>query len=437
MTDRTAALDAASVPTSRSARVRAILGGCAGNLVEWFDWFTYSSFSLYFARHFFPSGDQTAQLLQAAAVFGVGFLARPIGAWAMGLYADHAGRKTALATSVAMMCGGSFAVAILPGHETIGALAPAGLVAARILQGLSVGGEYGAAATYMSEMAGRKRRGLLSSLQMTTVVVGQLLALGLLILLQQTMPAAALEAWGWRIPFAIGGLLAVIVFWLRTGMDESASFEAARQGRERGGALRLLKEYPRETWAVFVLTAAGSVAFYVYTTYMQKFLVNTAGFSRETATALTAAALVVYLVAQPLVGALSDRVGRRAPLALGFALGALFTYPAMTALGRTHSPALAFALITGLMVIVSGYTAVNAAVKSELYPAYIRALGVALPYAMASAIFGGTAEYAALWFKQAGMENGFFLYVSGVMLVAMVVALRLRDSARHSLILED
>ena len=436
MTDRTAALRAAAI-RPRSARFRAIVGGCAGNLVEWFDWFAYSSFSLYFARHFFPSSDQTAQLLQAAAVFGVGFLARPVGAWLMGLYADRAGRKTALAASVAMMCGGSFAVALLPGHAAIGAFAPAGLVVARIVQGLSVGGEYGAAATYMSEMAGRRRRGLLSSLQMTTVVVGQLLALGLLMLLQHTMSQATLEAWGWRIPFAVGGLLAVIVCWLRTGMDESGSFEAARRAPERSGAWRLLKEYPRETWAVFVLTAAGSIAFYVYTTYMQKFLVNTTGFSRETATTLTAAALVVYLAAQPAVGALSDRFGRRLPLVLGFALGAVFTYPAMTALAKTRSPGFAFLLITGLMLIVSGYTAVNAAVKSELYPAYIRALGVALPYAMASAVFGGTAEYAALWFKQAGMEGGFFLYVSAAMLLAMLVALRLRDSARHSLILED
>jgi len=437
MTDRTAAIPGATAVAPRSARFRAMVGGCAGNLVEWFDWFAYSSFSLYFARHFFPSGDQTAQLLQAAAVFGVGFLARPVGAWLMGLYADRSGRKTALAASVAMMCGGSLAVALLPGYEEIGAAAPAGLVLARIVQGLSVGGEYGAAATYMSEMAGRRHRGFLSSLQMTTVVVGQLLALGLLMLLQRTLTQGDLQAWGWRIPFAVGGLLAIIVFWLRTGMDESGSFEVARRAPERSGTWRLLTEYPRETWAVFVLTAAGSIAFYVYTTYMQKFLVNTAGFSRETATTVTAAALLVYLAAQPAVGALSDLFGRRLPLVLGFALGAVFTYPAMTALAKTHSPAVAFILITGLMIIVSGYTAVNAAVKSELYPAYIRALGVALPYAMASAIFGGTAEYAALWFKQARMENGFFLYVSGAMLLAMVVALRLRDSAHHSLILEE
>ena len=236
---------------SRFVRARAIIGGCCGNLVEWFDWFAYSSFSLYFAHHFFPQGDQTAQLLQAAVVFGVGFLARPVGAWLMGLYADRAGRRAALATSVAMMCSGSFVIAILPGHETIGAAAPAILVIARIVQGLSVGGEYGAAATYMSEMAGRKHRGFLSSLQMTTVVLGQLLALGLLILLQYAISAEDLEAWGWRIPFAIGGVLAVIVFWLRRGMEESSSFEHARDSGLKSRTALLFTDFPKETWAIF------------------------------------------------------------------------------------------------------------------------------------------------------------------------------------------
>jgi MHS family alpha-ketoglutarate permease-like MFS transporter len=258
-----------------------------------------------------------------------------------------------------------------------------------------------------------------------------------LILLQHTLAPADLESWGWRIPFAIGGVLAIVVFWLRTGMQESASYEAAKGSAERASTMQLLTRYPRETWAVFVLTAAGSLAFYAYTTYMQKFLVNTSGFSRETATWVTAGALVIYLVAQPAVGALSDAVGRRIPLALGFGVGAIVTYPAMALLASTHSAVVAFLLVTGLMIVLSGYTAINAAVKSELYPTYIRALGVALPYATASALFGGTAEYAALWFKQAGLEQGFYIYISAAMLIAMVVALRLRDSIRHSQILED
>ena len=174
----------------------AILGGSAGNLVEWYDWFAYSSFALYFAKHFFPEGDQTAQLLQAAAVFALGFLARPAGAWLMGLYADRAGRRTALSLSVAMMCLGSFAIAILPDYSTIGRAAPIGLLIARLVQGLSVGGEYGASATYMTEMASRNRRGFWSSFQFVTLILGQLTALVVLIVLQKFMPKEALEAWG-------------------------------------------------------------------------------------------------------------------------------------------------------------------------------------------------------------------------------------------------
>ena len=205
-----------------SQRLRAILGGSAGNLVEWYDWFAYSSFTLYFAPHFFPKADQTAQLLQAAAVFAIGFFARPLGAWLMGLYAARAGRKAALTLAVGMMCAGALIIAAAPSYATAGALAPAILLVARLLQGLSVGGEYGASATYMSEMAGRARRGFWASFQYVTIIMGQLAALAVLILLQNVMDKADLETWGWRIPFVIGALLAVVVFWIRSRLDEGA-----------------------------------------------------------------------------------------------------------------------------------------------------------------------------------------------------------------------
>ena len=420
------------------ARARAILGGSAGNLVEWYDWFAYSSFALYFAKHFFPKGDLTAQLLQTAAVFWVGFLARPLGAWLMGLYADRAGRRSALTLSVALMCAGSFSIAILPDYAAWGAMAPVCLVAARLVQGLSLGGEYGASATYMSEMAGRKRRGFWSSFQFTTLIMGQLTALGVLIALQHLLPTAALEAWGWRIAFAIGGLLAVVVFWIRSGMDESASFLTAKAaGGARSGGLALFTRFPRETWAVFALTSAGSLAFYAYTTYMQKFLANTAGFSKDTATAISAASLLVYMFMQPAFGALSDRIGRKACLIFAFGTGCLITYPVMTAIAGTHDAVTAFALVVGLLVVLSGYTAVNAVLKAELFPAHIRALGVALPYALANSVFGGSAEYVALRFKQVHLESGFYIYVSVVMAAGLIVAFRLRNTNRESLIAED
>jgi MHS family alpha-ketoglutarate permease-like MFS transporter len=416
-------------PMTPWARANAILGGSAGNLVEWYDWFAYSSFTLYFAQHFFPKGDQTAQLLQAAAVFAVGFGARPVGAWLMGLYADWAGRRAALTASVALMSAGSFAIALIPSYAQAGVVAPVLLVLARLVQGLSLGGEYGASAVYMTEMAGKGRRGFWSSFQFMTLIAGQLTALGVLIVLQALLSRADLEAWGWRIPFVIGGLLAIVVFWIRSGLSETRAFlDAKASGAPRGVTAMLLRDHPRETIMIFLLTSAGSLSFYAYTTYMQKFLVNTAGFAKETATAVTAAALVVYMLIQPLTGWISDIVGRRRVMAAGFALGALATIPAFTLIGRAGSPWAAFLLMTGLVIILSGYTAVNAAIKSELFPAHVRALGVALPYALANAIFGGTAEYVALWFKGQGHENGFYIYVAAAMAIGALVSMRLPDT---------
>jgi MHS family alpha-ketoglutarate permease-like MFS transporter len=437
--DNTASYGAAQPPVlTPLARLKAILGGSAGNLVEWYDWFAYSSFALYFAKHFFPKGSETAQLMNTAAVFAVGFLARPLGAWLMGLYADRAGRRTALTLSVAMMCAGSFAIAVLPDYGAIGVWAPAGLVLARLVQGLSIGGEYGASATYMSEMASRARRGFWSSFQFVTLIMGQLVALVVLIVLQKLLSKAALDDWGWRIPFAIGGVLAIVVFWIRTGLDESASYAAAKaEGAPRAHTMMLFRQHPRETAIIFSLTAAGSLAFYAYTTYMQKFLVNTAGFAKETSTAITAAALTVYMLVLPLFGWASDHLGRRRMLAFSYGGGALATYPVFVTLGGTTSAFAAFLLLTLLVVIISGYSAVSAVVKAELFPAHVRALGVALPYATANAVFGGTAEYVALWFKDAGIERGFFVYVAAMMAIACVIALRLRDTNRLSLIVED
>jgi len=419
-------------------RARAILGGSAGNLVEWYDWFVYSFFAIYFSSHFFPQGDPLTQLLQTMAVFAVGFFARPLGAWLMGLYADHAGRKTALTVAVSLMCFGSLIIAILPSYETIGVAAPILLVVARILQGLSVGGEYGASATYLSEMAGKRRRGFWSSFQFVTMVMGQLIALGLLALLQSTMSQETLESWGWRIPFFIGAAMAVVVFWIRSRMDESQSYENAKaSGAEKARTMMLFSRYPMQTLAIFIFTAGGSLAFYSFTTYMPKFLTGSAGFEKNTATAITAGALVVYLMALPFFGWVSDHFGRKATLWFAFGGCALAAYPAMTALLNKPDPFVAFMIVASLVFILSGYNAVSAVVKAELFPANVRALGVALPYGMATATFGGTAEMIALAFKRAGNESAFFLYVAAGLLCAFLVVFTLKDNRKHSLILED
>jgi MHS family alpha-ketoglutarate permease-like MFS transporter len=419
-------------------RFRAILGGSAGNLVEWYDWFVYSFFAVYFSRHFFPGDDELAGLLKTMAVFAVGFFARPLGAWLMGLYADHAGRRTALTAAVTLMCAGSLIIAVLPSYASIGIAAPILLVVARILQGLSVGGEYGASATYLSEMAGKRRRGFWSSFQFVTMVLGQLTAVGVLSLLQVLLPQSDLEAWGWRIPFFIGALMAVVVFWIRSRMDESQSYENAKaSGAERARTMMLFTRYPKQTLTIFGFTAGGSLAFYAFTTYMPKFLVGTAGMAAGAATAVTAGALVVYLLALPLFGWISDHLGRKATLLFAFGGGALVSYPAMTFLATNDNPWLAFAVVGSLVFIMSGYNAVSAVVKAELFPANVRALGVALPYGLGTAIFGGTAEASALAFKKAGFESGFYIYVAAAMAVAFLIVFLLPDSRKHSLILED
>lgn len=430
-------LPAATGPSTNS-RLKSIIGGSTGNLVEWFDWYVYSAFTLYFAPHFFPSTSQTAQLLSAAAVFAIGFVMRPIGAWIMGIYADRHGRKAGLTLSVTLMCAGSLIIACTPVYESIGLLAPALLVLARLMQGLSVGGEYGASATYLSEMAGKDRRGFFSSFQYVTLISGQLLAILLLLLLQSVMPKAELEAWGWRIPFFVGAVLAVVVFYLRRGLAETESFKNAKKtDAPKSGFLMLLRNHPKETALVMLLTAGGTLAFYAYSIYMQKFLVNTSGFTKETATQINAITLFVFMLLQPIAGGLSDRIGRK-PLMIAFGIaGVLFTYPIFSALEQTRDAVTAGLLVMAALIIVTGYTSINAVVKAELFPAHIRALGVALPYALANTIFGGTAEYVALKFKDAGWERGFYWYVTAMIGISLVVYLRMRDSGKNSLIQED
>jgi MHS family alpha-ketoglutarate permease-like MFS transporter len=422
---------------SPAQRLRSIFSGSAGNLVEWYDWLAYSAFAIYFAPHFFPEGDATAQLLDAAAVFAIGFLMRPFGGWLMGLFADRHGRRPALMLSVLLMCGGSLLIAVSPGYDRIGLGATAILLLARLVQGISLGGEYGTSATYLSEMADRAHRGFWSSFQYVTMVTGQLIAMGLLIVLQRfLLSEQQLDAWGWRIPFVVGALLGLSVLYLRRTMAETDAFAANAADRPRA-SLRELAKYPREVLTVVGLTLGGTLSYYTFTTYPQKFLVNTAGFDKALATEVSAASLLVFIVLQPLLGALSDRIGRR-PLLIAFGvLGTLCSYVVLSGIAGATTPWSAFAWIVAGLAIVSNYTSINAVVKAELFPAHIRALGVGFPYALTLSLFGGTAEYIALWFKRIGHENWFYGYVTACIFVSLLVYLSMRDTKHHSRIDRD
>lgn len=413
-------------------RLRSIFGGAAGNLVEWFDWYVYSAFSLYFAKSFFPGQSQTEQFLATSGVFWIGFLMRPVGGWLFGRIGDRHGRRTALAWSVALMGGGSLLVAATPAYATIGFAAPALLMLARIVQGLSLGGEYGAAATYLSEIAPEGRRGLWSSFQYVTLYGGQLLALAFLLGLQAGgVGDEALSAWGWRLAFVVGAALALIVYVLRRGLEETPTFtrEAALE-RRAGGIGELWRNHRRSVLIAFGLAVGSNVAFYTYTTYMQKYLVVSSGFSKSVATQICAIATIAAILLQPALGALSDRIGRK-PLLYWFAFGGILgTVPLMTAIGRTHDPLTAFALVLIALTILSGATATNAIVKAELFPPHVRVLGVGLPYAISQSIFGGSAETIALGLKQAGHEGLYFWYVTAMIGVALVATIAMRGAGR-------
>ncbi|QKZ06597.1 MFS family transporter [Pseudomonas eucalypticola] len=408
----------------RSKRIFAIVGASSGNLVEWFDFYVYAFCAIYFAPHFFPSADSTVQLLNTAGVFAAGFLMRPIGGWIFGRVADRHGRKNSMMISVLMMCAGSLVIACLPGYESIGLWAPALLLLARLFQGLSVGGEYGTTATYMSEVALRGQRGFFASFQYVTLIGGQLLAVLVVVILQQVLSEDELRAWGWRIPFVVGAIAAVISLLLRRSLKETTSAET-RQDKDAGSIVGLFKNHTPAFITVLGYTAGGSLIFYTFTTYMQKYLVNTAGMTAKTSSFIMTGALFLYMCMQPLFGMLADKIGRRASMLWFGALGTLFTLPILLVLKTVTSPFLAFVLITLALAIVSFYTSISGLVKAEMFPPQVRALGVGLAYAVANAIFGGSAEFVALSFKSGGNENAFYWYVTIMMAIAFLFSLRL------------
>lgn len=416
-------------------RVWAIVGGSSGNLVEWYDFYVYSFTALYFASEFFPAGDQTTQLLNAAGIFAAGFLMRPIGSWVFGRIADKRGRRTSMMIAVIMMCGGSLLVAVLPTYASIGVAAPVLLLLARLLQGLSVGGEYGTSATYMSEVALHRHRGFFASFQYVTLIGGQLLAVLVLVIMQQWLSTAELKAWGWRVPFAIGAVAAVVAFFLRRSLAETTS-DAVRHQKE-AGTIKGVFRYPRSFLTVLGFTAGGSLIFYTFTTYMQKYLVNTAGMDAKTASAVMTAVLFCYMLLQPVFGALSDRIGRRNAMLCFGVFTVLTTVPILSALSHVKDPYAAFGLVILALAGVSFYTSISGLVKAELFPMHVRALGVGLSYAIANAAFGGSAEYVALWFKSIGLESTFFWYVTAMCAIALIAAISMPDTRRRGHLNEE
>lgn len=414
-------------------RIKAIFIGSIGNLVEWYDFYAYTAFALYFAPKFFPQSDPVVQQFNAAVLFAATFLMRPLGGWLFGFIADRYGRRLSLTVSVVCMCFGSLMIAVTPTHETIGFAAPAILALARIIEGLSLGGEYGASATYLSEVADPRHRGFYSSFQYVTLIGGQLTAIIVLLLLQKVfLTPEELKDWGWRIPFAIGAMLAIVAAVMRRSLQETDAFIEAKKVVNPSGSLRGLFNYPRELLLVVGLTAGGTAAFYTFTTYMQTFVKLSVGLTEDQTTLVIFGSLIFATILQPVYGAISDRIGRR-PLLIFFGVaGTLATVPILTLLKDAKSPFVAFLLICGAWLFVAGYTSINAIVKAELFPTNVRALGVGLPYAITVSLFGGTAPAVALYFKTIGHEEWFYYYLGTMIFLSLIIYSTMRDTKHDS-----
>lgn len=430
--------EAASEAAETRRAVKNILKGSAGNLVEWYDLYVYTVFAAYFQSHFFSASNDLQAGLEAMAVFATSFLMRPVGAWFFGRYADRHGRKAALTLSVALMSAGSFIIAVLPTQQTIGMWAMVLLIFVRLLQGFSVGGEYGTSATYMSEAATSKRRGFFSSFQYVTLIGGQMLALLMLVILQNVMSDEALTAWGWRIPFAIGGVAAVVVLWLRRTMEETITEEQANAAKKpatneaQPGTMKLLfTQYWKPLLVCIGVTLGGTIAFYTYTNFILKFMNDTSGIPKTDTSVINFWALLIFMLLQPVYGMISDKVGRK-PLLLWFGItGVVFTWPILSLLSNTQNPVMAFALMMGGLLIVGGYTSINALVKAELFPAKIRALGVGFGYAIANSLFGGTVPLIGAALQKADRVESFFTYVTvaiGISLLVYIFALKNKET---------
>ncbi len=414
--------------------VRAIISGSMANLVIWYDWYVYAAFGIYFSAAFFPESSPTVQLLKTAGIFALGFLMRPVGGWILGGLGDRFGRRRSMLLSVVLMSLGSLIIALTPSYHIIGVYAPALLLFARLLQGFSIGGETGISTAYLCEMAPPHRRGFYSSFQYATLVGGQICALGTLIVLQRFwLSEQQLLEWGWRIPFVIGAFLTLITFYLHHHLHETKAYlEVRSKSIVEKGIWKRLKEHPKAIFWVVGVTMGGTLAFYTYITYMQKYLVNTIGMSKADATLITFFALLFFALIQPLLGGFSDRIGRK-PLLIAFGVsGTLCTLPLISAMDHAGSGYQVFGILALCLIILSGYTSISAAVKAELFPAEVRAVGVGLPHALTVALFGGSTEYIALWLKNKDMERWFFWYVTMAIFISLLLFINMKDTQKHN-----
>lgn len=414
-------------PEEKRKRIYAITGAASGNLVEWFDFYIYAVFAAYFQSSLMPSDmPEATKAIYVWGVFAASFFMRPLGSWLFGWMADKYGRKTSMLVSITMMCASAFCFALLPTHEQVGMLAPFLLLVVRLFQGLSVGGEYGAVATYMSEVALRGRRGFFASFQYVTLSGGQLLASLLGVIMLAVLSEEQIREGAWRIPFIIGGCAALLSLWIRRTLEETTTADE-RNSKESGSLIALFKDHWKAFITVVGYTAGGSLAFYTITVYSKTYITESIGISSKATGYMMTIALFIFMVSQPFFGMLADRIGRRASMLYFSGLGAICIYPVMVIgmQGNYERPILIFIALVLMMLILSFYTSIGGLVKAEMFPTEVRALGVGFSYALGNAVFGGSAPTVALKFKNSGIENEFFIYVIVMLIICFAFSWRI------------
>lgn len=407
----------------RSSRRKIMMAIGAGQVIEWFDWTLYATFAPFFAAKFFPADVEGMALLAAFAIYAVGFFFRPLGGIWLGHLADRFGRGVIFNLTVLSMAAGSLAIAVLPGFDMIGWAAPILLVLARIVQGLSAGGEMPTATALASEEAVPERRGFQSSIIFVGTGVGVLLASTLGFTLTSALDEEQMATFGWRIAFAVGALIGLYALVLRRSLRLGEDGERSERKSEHkmGGFqsfVALFRESPVGVLRVFAVCIGGTVGFYTLTVYMPTFLIRQSEMTPSQAFLVSSLVLIAYSALPPVAGMLSDRFGRKPVMGTAALLLAILIVPASMLL--TGTPTVAFFALLPLLILVTGVHGPLPAFMSEQFPQGVRGLGIGFAYSTATAIFGGTTAFIATWLAGMGQQTWFFAYVAATMLLAAI-----------------
>ncbi|WP_257226208.1 MULTISPECIES: MFS transporter [unclassified Acinetobacter] len=408
---------------------KVILAGTVGNAIEWFDWTIYATFAVFFAKQFFPSDDPTASLLATFAIFAVGFFMRPLGGIVLGIFSDRYGRKAALAATIIMMAGGSLMIGLSPTYESIGIFAPIILVLARLLQGLSLGGEFASAATYLSEMAPKNKRGFYSSFMFFSSAIGILMASGLAWALTSTLTETQMSEYGWRIPFILGAIGGLVGMWIRKSVPDSEMTH--KKESVKNPLVVLIKRHPKETLRIVGISILTTFAFYIFVVYVPTYAIKVLGAEPQTAFAANTVGLIIFMLCQPVFGWLSDKIGRK-PQLIVFAVGYLvFFYPIIKWMDGTFASILLVELFG--LVLYALYTAIGPAVMSEQFPTEVRAVGIGAPYNLMVALLGGTTPYVLTWLQSIGKQDYFYFMVLVGSLLTLITFMKMPETAGKGL----